>query len=156
MAGVLLLCAEELASGALSAPNLTGLLRASSALLLLNVLNGAQTGILSGLEAFRRMASRNVVAGLFGVPLTIGAALLWGVTGALAGLIGSAALLLLLNLTAVWHETQSAGIPRSRYSEMVCELPVLWRFSVPATLSRVLAAPVVWWSTRFCGPTRWL
>ena len=55
------------------APALAGELRIAGILLFFNALNGAQTGALSGFEAFRAIARINLVRGLIAFPITVAA-----------------------------------------------------------------------------------
>ena len=60
----LVLLAPWLAENMLAAPHLVGELRIAALLLFLTALNEAQTGALSGLEAFRAIARFNILSGI--------------------------------------------------------------------------------------------
>ena len=117
--------------------------RIAAVLLILNSMIGVQTGILSGFEAFRRMAGINLLRGLCSVPVASVATSLWALNGALWGLIAGAAVTVVLNSIAINRECREAGI-RPRYSGAYREWPVLWTFSLPALLSGAMIAPVTW------------
>ena len=53
--------APWLAASTLNAPNLSAELRIATGVLFLNALNGTQTGVLAGLEAFRTIARVNLI-----------------------------------------------------------------------------------------------
>lgn len=142
----LALAAKWLASGMLAAPHLSGLLRVSALLLLFSALNGAQTGALAGFEAFKTIAFINIWAGLATFPLTIAGVLLGGLPGVVWALVASMFINWLLNYFALRREAHKASVPLGA-ADWSREARVLWTFSVPATLSGLLFAPVYW----FCS-----
>jgi O-antigen/teichoic acid export membrane protein len=140
---LLVLLGPWLARTTLAAPQLGWLLQLGGALLLIGALTGAQTGALSGFEAFRAIAVINLASGIAAFPLMVGGALLMGLRGAVWGLIASAAVNWLLNQLALQREAGRAGVPVG-LTGWTRELPTLWRFSLPATLSAALVGPVLW------------
>ncbi len=82
MALLLLLFAGILATRTLGAPHLARLIRISSLILLMSAVNGAQTGVLSGFEAFKRIARISFISGLASFPLMVGGVWLLGTEGA--------------------------------------------------------------------------
>jgi O-antigen/teichoic acid export membrane protein len=139
----LLVLAPWLASHTLGAPAMTGLLRAGALLLLLGGINGAQTGALSGFEAFRTIARINLIAGLLAFPLTLAGAWFGGVTGSVWALVVNLAVNCVMNFAALRREASGAGVPLD-YRHCLREWPILWSFSVPAVLCGAIAAPVTW------------
>lgn len=71
MALVLLFFGPWLAAKTLAAPHLAGLLQVSALLLFLSGINGAQTGALSGFEAFKAIARINLISGVLTFPLMV-------------------------------------------------------------------------------------
>lgn len=143
MALLLLVLGPWLATHTLAAPHLGGLLQIGSLLLLLGAINGAQTGALSGFEAFKSIARINLISGFFAFPLMVGGVWLWGVTGAVLGLIISQAVNCLLNFFALQTEARRAGVLLS-YAGSGLEKEILWRFSLPAVGSGLFVGPVYW------------
>jgi O-antigen/teichoic acid export membrane protein len=143
IAVMVVILAPWLASRFLAAPHLSVLVQISSILLLFSGVAGAQTGALSGLEAFRKIAQVNLLAGLLSFPLIVGGVLCWGLAGALWGLILSQMVSCLLNH---WALRAEAGIGRIPLQSRGClaEWRVLWQFAFPAVLSGVLVGPVNW------------
>jgi O-antigen/teichoic acid export membrane protein len=147
LAGVSVLAASGwLADGVLGRPEIAPVLRIGSLLLFVNSLNSVETGCLAGFEAFRRIARINVVQGMLSAFLSVPLVFLFGVPGAVASLILSALAGLCLTRRAVEEECRAGNIPLPQIPNLslLRELPVLWRFSVPALLSQILAAPVTW------------
>ena len=132
-----------LAAKTLAAPHLAGLLQFGALLLLLSGVNGAQTGALSGFEAFKSIARINLVSGLLTFPLMVIGALQWGVTGAVAGLVGSQFVNCLMSYFALRAEAARFNIPH-RYAGCFADLGVFWRFSLPAVLIGLLNSVVAW------------
>ena len=143
MAVVLVACAPWLAAKTLAAPQLSGLLQIGALLLLSSGVNGAQTGALSGFEAFKRIAHINLISGLLTFPLMVIGAWKWGVTGAVWGLIGSQMANCVMSFIAVRVEAARYQISL-RYAGCFSDLSLFWRFSLPAVLVGVLNSIVSW------------
>lgn len=148
VSGVLLaLCllayAPLLAAKTLNAPTLADELRIASVLLFFNALNGAQTGALSGFEAFRSIARINLVRGLIALPVTVAAVLLWRRPGAVWALVVTAAVACFLSHVSLQSQCTALGI-HLRFSSGWAERQVLWTFSTPAFLSAALVGPAIW------------
>jgi O-antigen/teichoic acid export membrane protein len=145
--GLLALCilryAPVLAAKTLNAPALADELRIASVLLFFNALNGAQTGALSGFEAFRAIARINLARGLIAFPVTVAAVLLWRLSGAIWALAVTAAVACLLSQLSLRQHCAALGI-RPQYSSAWRERRVLWSFSTPAFVSAALVGPVTW------------
>ncbi len=135
--------AAWLARKPLAAPHLTSLLRIGSLLLVLGAVNGAQTGALAGFEAFRRVAAVNFCVGLANLPFVVGGALWCGLEGAVWGLVAALVLNTILNSLALRAEARGAGVPLSG-PVTKDDWTVLWKFSLPATLSNLILGPVNW------------
>ncbi|MCU0395385.1 MAG: oligosaccharide flippase family protein, partial [Chitinophagaceae bacterium] len=101
LTGVLWLIAPWLAERTLAAPNLAPLLRISALLLLLGAVNGAQTGALSGFEAFKQIAQINLCSGLLSFPLLVLGAHWYGLKGAVWGLVATQSLTCMLSFLAL-------------------------------------------------------
>lgn len=139
----LVFAASWLCKNTLAAPHLTSELQYSSLLLLLSGVNGAQIGVLFGFEAFKAVARVNFLAGLLNFPLTVGGALLFGLPGIIGGLILAQGAGCVLNRFALVREASLHNIPIS-YSSCLAELPVVWKFSVPAVLAHLVISTVNW------------
>ncbi|MBE0656180.1 MAG: oligosaccharide flippase family protein [Bryobacteraceae bacterium] len=142
----LLAFAPWLAEKTLNAPALAYELRIAAALLFFNAFNGAQSGALSGFEAFREIARINLIRGLATFPVTAGSVFLWGLPGAVWALSATAAATCLLSQLSLRQHCAAQGI-RPQFSSAWRERRVLWTFSAPAFLSGALVGPVTWVST---------
>jgi O-antigen/teichoic acid export membrane protein len=143
LAAGLFCLAPWLCQHTLAAPALTGYLRLSIPLLVLSGINGAQLGVLSGFEAFKSIARVSFLTGLLNFPLIVGGALVFGLSGIIWGMVLAQGGGCLLNLFALRREAKRHGIPLS-YSSCMSELPVVWRFSIPAVLADVLISAINW------------
>ncbi len=143
IAGLLFFTSSHLASYTLNAPHLVKELQIACGLLFFNAIAGAQTGTLAGLEAFRTIAQVNLLRGFVSFPLIVGGVYFWGLLGAVLGHAATACLGALFNHIALRIKVQEAAIP-VRYRGVGSELPVLWRFSLPAVLIGVVVSPVTW------------
>ena len=143
MALCLFIFAPWLAVHSINAPHLVGVLRIGGLILFINALNGAQTGALSGFEAFKTIAYVNLFVGLISFPILVCGAYLGGLIGAVWALSINLGFNWLLNHLALRKESRRYKVP---FTLKKCsrELSVLWRFSLPAALSGALVGPVNW------------
>lgn len=143
MALGLLIFAPWLAEHTINAPHLTGVLRIGAIILFINALNGAQTGALSGFEAFKTIAYVNLFIGFISFPILVCGAYFGGLTGAVWALAVNLCFNWLLNHLALRKEARRYGVP---FTVKYCsqEWSILWGFSLPAALSGALVGPVNW------------
>lgn len=119
-------------------------LRIGSLLPLIAAVSGAQSGALLGFEAFRPLARLQLATGLITFVSVVAGARYGGVNGVTAALVASSAAgwgLTHLTLTQV---SRAAGV-ESNYGEWRRELPIVWRFSLPALQASALVVPVNWY-----------
>lgn len=145
---ILFVLAPWLAAQTLNAPHLSDELRIGCILLFLNALDGVQTGALAGLEAFKAIARVSLVRGLLSFPVLIAGAWFFGLTGAVVATVVVGAGGWWLSLAALRSECARAGVRISSRGARG-DLPILWRFSLPALLSAIMVAPVMWLATAF-------
>jgi len=143
MALGLFIFAPWLAEHTINAPHLAGVLRIGALKLFINALNGAQTGALSGFEAFKTIAYVNLFVGLISFPVLVGGAYLGGLTGAVWALAINLGINWLLNHLALRKEARRYKVPFT-FRDCSRERSVLWKFSLPAALAGVLVGPVRW------------
>ncbi len=140
---ILIILSPWLASKTLSAPHLSGLLQISAGLLFFGAINSAQTGALSGFEAFKTIAIVNLISGVISFPLMVAGVWFLQLKGAVLALVASMVVNYFLNKIAIKRECKRYYIkPDVRNS--VQEIPILWKFSVPAFLSSAMVGPVTW------------
>jgi len=143
MALGLFIFAPWLAAHTINAPHLAGVLRIGALMLFINALNGAQTGALSGFEAFKTIAYVNLFVGLFSFPILVGGAYLGGLTGAVWALAINFGINWLLNHLALRKEARRYNVPLI-FKHCGRELSILWKFSLPAVLAGSMVGPVNW------------
>jgi O-antigen/teichoic acid export membrane protein len=137
------LFAPEIAQRALNARHLAPELRIGALLMLLNVLNGVQTGTLSGFEAFKEVAQSNFLRGVLSFPLLIAGVLLWHLPGAVWGLAAAAGVGWTINHLMLRRICRAAGV-RVVWQGAWSERSVLLAFSLPALLADIAAGPAIW------------
>ncbi len=143
---ILVYSSPWLASRALAAPQLGPLLQISSIALLFGAVNGAQTGGLAGFEAFKQMAQINLVSGLLTVILRVAGTVMMGLEGAVYGMVLAQMSGCIINFIVLRRLAAKSGIS-VRYSHCLRDLPVLWKFSLPAVLNSLVVMPSNW----FCN-----
>ncbi len=143
MALALFVCSPWLAEHTINAPHLTNLLQIGSIILFISALNGAQTGALSGFEAFKTIARVNFFVGICSFPILIAGTYWKGIFGAVWSLALNLLINWVLNHVALRQEAKKSGVP---FALKGCgsEWPILWRFSLPAVLGGALVGPVRW------------
>lgn len=143
LALVLYVLSPWLSTSTLAAPQLTVPLQLSALLLFLNGVNGAQNGVLSGFEAFKRIAKISLLAGLLNFPLAVAGAWYFGLNGLILGMVLAQAAGCLMNLLAVRREAAWHHVPIC-YAAWQTESAVIWRFAVPSVLGGLMIGPVTW------------
>ncbi len=132
-----------LAKHTINAPHLAGALRIGTLILFINALNGAQTGALAGFEAFKTIAYVNLFVGLISFPILICGAHFGGLTGAVWALTINLGVNWLLNHLALRKEARRYNISFT-FKQCSRELPVLWKFSLPAVLAGIMVVSANW------------
>jgi len=143
MALGLFIFAPWLAEHTINASHLAGVLRIGALILFINALNGAQTGALAGFEAFKTIAYVNLFVGLISFPILVTGTYFGGLTGAVWALAINLCFNWLLNHLALRKEARRYSVPFS-FRNCSRELPVLWSFALPATLSGIMVGPANW------------
>lgn len=102
--------ATPLASIMINAPQLANALQIGSVLLLINTLNGIQTGCLAGLEAYQILARVTTIDAVLNLIFTPIGAWIYGVEGVMAGLVTAGAISLTVRHIALSKETRKKHI----------------------------------------------
>lgn len=143
MALGLFFSASWLTDHTINAPHLTNVLRIGAPILLINAINGAQTGALAGFEAFRMIAHVNLLVGIVSFPILICGAYFGGLEGAVWALVLSFGINTLCNHVALRKEAHIFNI-RINFRYCLSEFPLLWQFSIPAMLSGTIMGVSNW------------
>lgn len=146
LTGALILLAPRLAAQGFASPGLSRQLIQASGLLAFGVFEAVQTGALTGLEAFPRIARLSIWNGVLSIPSVAILAYAYGASGAIAGLTISVALACVLNSIALRAECRKWGIQPS-LKNLSTERHMLLTFSLPSYLSGIIVAPVTWLSS---------
>ncbi len=135
--------APLLAGPVFHAPALTPEVRIASVFLFFSALLGLQNAVLSGLEAFKALATVNFIRGVLRVPFVVFGARYFGLTGAVVGLLVGSVAGALISQWSVDRECQRAAVPVT-YRHIWGESSALWHFSLPSLLSSILASLALW------------
>ena len=140
---LLIFAAPYLATHTLGASSLAEPLAIGAGLVMFGAMNGAQTGALTGLEAFQAIADVNLRVGISTLALVLFGAWYGGLRWLVWSLVGASAVNWLLNNIAIRQECIRAGI-KYEFSSCAKEWRILYRFSLPAFLASIVVGPAMW------------
>jgi len=143
MAVLMFFFAPWLAKETLADPAMAPLLRIGALILIVEAMNGAQIGALSGFEAFKTIAKISTWVGLASFPTMAIGAYIWGLEGSVWGLVLVRTWNWLLNHIAVRQEAKRLCVPFIFHGAF-SEISVLWHYSIPSMLSGLMVAPTIW------------
>ena len=132
-----------LAASGWGAAEVEGPLLAASPMIVLGVLESVAMGALAGLGAFARLAVAGAWSGAASIPLVAWMAREGGAAGAVTALTLAAAISCLVHGYYLRAECRRQGIGLAGRGALA-EAKLLARFSLPAYLSGLAMAPVVW------------
>ncbi|MDR7130551.1 O-antigen/teichoic acid export membrane protein [Algoriphagus sp. 4150] len=139
------LTAGLLAENSLEAPHLEGSLRLMAAGMLFGSLNGAQYGVVNGLEAFKENSFLGIALGIFLTLVKIALTYWFGFFGAVLGMTVEP----LITYLATFYLVRKL-LTRSRlkimFSGALKEYKILFNYSLPSLLSGLLIFPTNWYT----------
>ncbi|SJN48242.1 Membrane protein involved in the export of O-antigen, teichoic acid lipoteichoic acids [Sphingobacterium faecium PCAi_F2.5] len=135
--------AKEIATQ-IKAPKLSHEIRISSFILFFSSLNGIQNGILTGIEKFKQLSINNAVAGIVSSLLLVFTSRYFGLDMVVMAFGLNYVLLFFMNYITLKKEFYSTYKIRVLSRSNFVELPVLWKFSLPAILAGLMIGPVTW------------
>ena len=138
-----LVFASPLAVLAVKAEQLTGALRIGCLLVGLNILIGAELGALNGLEAFHSAMLIRCFRGLITLVLVSLGVCISGVNGAISGYVAASLCTLPIVHIMLKRRCEQAGIA-VRHRHVLSDMPILWRFSIPAVLAGISTQSFEW------------
>jgi O-antigen/teichoic acid export membrane protein len=140
---LIIVLAPWVARRCLEAPQLSGLIAISAAGLLFVVLNEAQVGTLSGLEAFRRQATIQAIGGGVAFPILVAGVHFFGLTGAVCALVANLGVLVFLNHVGIRKEAARLGISIV-WKGCFQERGLIWRYNLPTLCCGAVYVPSMW------------
>ena len=140
MALVVLVFAKQIAE-IIDAPHLYNTLRITAAGIVVNAINIAQIGVLSGFAEFKVIARNTTISGIVTFALTATLTYLWGLNGAVIALVLSYGTQCLINNISVRTLVNQYEKPKSSQKELYQELV---SFSFPIALQESLYSITSW------------
>lgn len=137
--------APEIATNILSSSLLDNAIITAAPTVIFLTINAITTGILTGLEKFKLLAKINFIGGATTSLALIFGASLWGLNGALIGLVlgsGSTTVIMLLGTQNIIRE-EGLIVPRLPDPKTWSSL---FKFAVPALLASISVAPANWYA----------
>jgi O-antigen/teichoic acid export membrane protein len=144
----LVLGAPWLASSLLKSPHLSRGIVISAGFVLLTVMNGYQVGALAGLENYRAIARSGAIQGVFHLAACSLFTYLWGLEGALGGLVAGAFARWYLFHMMLKTAAREQEIPIT-YGGIWAERGIILRFALPAAISGLSTMPALWLANTF-------
>lgn len=142
---IVLSFSDEIASNTLHSPQLVFAIRIGAILLFVTILNGAQNGVLAGFENFKGIAINTFIGSIAESVFMIVFAQFYGVEGAIFGFgIGFMALYI-TNFITIHKTFRKYSIKANKITLInKDDLKLLYKFSLPAAISSMLASPAIW------------
>ncbi|HEY8360511.1 MAG TPA: oligosaccharide flippase family protein [Ramlibacter sp.] len=140
---VVVLLSEFLAAQVLHAEQLGAALRVGALLMGVAGARGVQAGVFAGFERFDINARLNVLEGVSSMLLSVALAWLYGIEGALFGLMAGPALAWAfgwIQLRRLLHKLQIRKAPRECWRQR----SILTKYSLPSFLASFVSAPILW------------
>lgn len=142
---ILLLCASGILSDDyLHSPNLTTSLAMGSIILLICTMNSTENGTLAGMEDFRAIAINTLISSIIESVCMIIGAWLYRIEGAVAGFGLGVLSLYLLNKRSAIKALKRNGITTDGRRILPKDWQLIYKYSIPATLSAMTVTPVFW------------
>ena len=141
---IVLILAPYLATNTLHCPELTNAIRVGAVLLFVTVINGAQNGVLSGLEDFKSIALNTLVGSIAETVFMLLGAYKFGVMGAVLGYGLGFIVLYITNHISIRSKFRQLNIVTSRKKINKADVKILYKFSLPAALSSIMVMPAFW------------
>ena len=138
-----LLASEWIAVSLLGKPELVQAVRLGVGLVAITGINGAQLGVLQGLEAFRPLALGYLLSGVVGGGALLLGAHFFGLPGALAGLALVAVVNLLMFQLVIAREARRHSL-QVLWERWRLLTPILRGFALPTALIAVAIGPLRW------------
>jgi O-antigen/teichoic acid export membrane protein len=136
--------ADLLATRLLERPELSPLLKLSALVVVFSTIDGVQSAVLAGLEAFRRAAQISIVTATFSLVVTVLAVSLDGLRGAIIAQVLSIGMAAALSTWASHVECRRRGLRRSFTLAALSELHLIWKYAIPALGGGLTYMGVFW------------
>jgi O-antigen/teichoic acid export membrane protein len=127
----------------LNAPALAPLLQIGAVAIFFQATNGAQMGVLCGLEAFRSLAVGNILMGLLTPTLLLLGVWVDGLRGCVCASTVSFGLMCLVFQWFTRRELLRHHLSAC-YAGLRQEAPLLWKFSLPSLFMGLMVDPIGW------------
>ncbi len=135
---------DYLAIHSIKEPSLAPCLKIGAFFLFITVLNGAQDGVIYGLEDFKGRAINTFISSLAESGLMLLGAYLYGVTGAFVGFGLGYLVLFVCNYLTINKDLSRLEIGPRRFIIDKEDFSLLYKFSLPAMLASIMVAPTYW------------
>ena len=148
MAGVLvgsgvLMASPIISESMLHNSDFTDDMRLASIMLFFSSLNGAQIGVLQGLQSYKVIAKINIWQALCSAPILIVATYFGGMHASVLGFTFYNVIICVFSHFALRRETRKNNVVVN-YKDAFKEKSLIWTYSLPAFLSGLIITPMKW------------
>ena len=127
----------------LNSQNIVPILRQGSLLIVLGSIDGTMTSTIAGFESFRNLARIGLAKGAIELSVVVLATGLWGLTGAVVGMVFATAIACLISWVTVQGECRKHGI-LIRVDRHHSGTMRIIRFGAAAYLGSIVVQPAFW------------
>ena len=145
LALLIVIFSHYIATSILNAPFLENELKITAVMLFFSAINGAQIGILQGLESYKKLAYLNILQGIISLPLFSIATYHLGLSGSILAFAINIIITTILFHFVIKKELKLNDITIG-YRNIKSTLPVFWNFSLPVALTGIAVSPFKWFS----------
>lgn len=135
---------KQIASHILKSPDMAFYISIAAIMILFSALNGAYSGIFSGLEAFKKIAQLNIITGSFALIILITGAYFWNLEGVIIAFAVNLFTITLFSHFFLTNELKKLNIKITFNKSIFEERKVIIMFSLPLTLAGILVSPTQW------------
>lgn len=143
---IISLLAPWIADTALNSPNLSSGLISGIGFFFFSVINGYQTGALSGLEAYKSLAKAGAISGLSAVTMIAIGAWIWELNGALVGLSIGASVRCAIHFFYLNLECKKSKIKPIYRGSLALERETILNFVLPTAIISYYSIPLLWFA----------
>ncbi len=137
----LILISNNVASDIYREPAIAGMLIIAAVSLFINVIASPLIAILQGFQKIKELSLRNIISTFIAIPVTIALVIVWGLWGAVVGLVTTAIIGLIVNIRLVGKLLRIRGVHVRPMIDRT-EVKRIFNYAIPLFFTGLVVAPV--------------